>query len=137
LTPRRSKLRRAQPTVAQSDPLAEGDAMTQPNLPAYSVARLAERWDCSQAKIYAMIKRGELIGFRLGTTIRISAKEVESFECSPMMCNATAEPSPLSGEMKPEPVAAAASMPKIERARRPRPAAFGKPATVIRGQWGD
>lgn len=45
----------------------------------YSVARLAERWECSERLIYKLIERGDLQCFRPGSLIRISAAEVERF----------------------------------------------------------
>ncbi len=53
----------------------------------YSVARLAERWECSERLIYKLIERGDLQCFRPGSLIRISAAEVERFECQTTACS--------------------------------------------------
>jgi excisionase family DNA binding protein len=48
---------------------------------AYTVATLAEAWECSEGTIRKLIGDGELGCFRLGTLIRIPAEEVARFEC--------------------------------------------------------
>ncbi|HEY6814062.1 MAG TPA: helix-turn-helix domain-containing protein [Croceibacterium sp.] len=48
--------------------------------PSYSVAQLAERWQCSEGLVRKIIGSGKLAAFRLGTLIRISAAEVDRFE---------------------------------------------------------
>jgi len=53
--------------------------MTQPAR-LYTPESLAERWQCSAAHVRAMIRRGELIHFRLGKLLRISAEEVARCE---------------------------------------------------------
>jgi len=53
--------------------------MAEPARP-YTPETLAERWGCSSAHIRAMIRRGELVHFRLGKLLRISAVEVERYE---------------------------------------------------------
>lgn len=50
----------------------------------YSVARLAERWSCSEGLIRKLIKQGQLKSFRPGTLTRISAAEVARFEGAPL-----------------------------------------------------
>lgn len=47
----------------------------------FSVPQLAHRWGCSEGLIRKMIRDGRLQCFRPGTLIRISAAEVERFEC--------------------------------------------------------
>ncbi len=47
----------------------------------YSVPQLAERWGCSEGLIRKLINTGELQCFRPGALIRISAAEVERYEC--------------------------------------------------------
>lgn len=47
----------------------------------YTVATLAERWQCSEQHIRDLINRGELPCFRAGRLIRITAAEVGHFEC--------------------------------------------------------
>lgn len=47
----------------------------------YTVARLAERWECSDAFIYSEIKRGALRAKRFGgKLIRIPVSAVEEYE---------------------------------------------------------
>jgi excisionase family DNA binding protein len=48
---------------------------------AFTVAALAEEWECSEGVIRKMIADGRLACFRLGTLIRIPAEEVRRFEC--------------------------------------------------------
>jgi len=46
----------------------------------YSVAQLAERWDCSEGLVRKLIRGGKLASFRLGTLTRVPAAEVARFE---------------------------------------------------------
>jgi excisionase family DNA binding protein len=56
---------------------------------AYTVASLAEAWECSEGVIRKAIANGELGCFRLGTLIRIPAEEVERFECQNLPSSAS------------------------------------------------
>lgn len=48
---------------------------------AYSVRRLADRWECDTQAIYRMIRRGEITGLRLGPKmLRITDDEVARYE---------------------------------------------------------
>lgn len=48
---------------------------------AYSVRRLADRWECDTQTIYRMIGRGEIVGLRLGPKmLRITDEEVARYE---------------------------------------------------------
>ena len=47
---------------------------------AYTVESLAERWNCSRGMIYKMIRDKKIRVFRIGTSIRISAEEVNRYE---------------------------------------------------------
>lgn len=47
---------------------------------AFTYATLAERWACSEAVLYAMVRRGELRTFQVGRATRISAAEVRRIE---------------------------------------------------------
>ncbi len=52
--------------------------MTRPDTPA----TLAERWECSETTVRALIKSGRLRAFKLaGKLYRIRPDEVERFEC--------------------------------------------------------
>ena len=99
----------------------------------YSPQTLAERWGCGESTVRNLIRRNELATFRIGTLIRISADEVERFECQNIQCNGSEGGMPLSGERTAseggEPYT-----PKIDRARKPRPAAYGRQAMTARGQ---
>ncbi|MFP6772725.1 MAG: helix-turn-helix domain-containing protein [Alphaproteobacteria bacterium] len=46
----------------------------------YTPDSLAERWECSERHIRALVKKGELTCFRIGKLIRISVSEVERYE---------------------------------------------------------
>ena len=101
----------------------------------FTVPTLAARWECSEGLVRKMIERGELSAFRLGVLIRIPASEVAKVECQSLTAsNDLGEGSPLSGERESN-GGDEGSTPKIGRARKPRPAASGKQATIHRGPW--
>lgn len=66
---------------------------------AYTVASLAEAWECSEGVIRKMVATGELGCFRLGTLIRIPAEEVRRFECQATQSSDCAADMPSSGAM--------------------------------------
>lgn len=101
----------------------------------FTVPALAERWECSEGLIRKMLDRGELHSFRIGVLIRIPADEVERVECQAIPSNDCEAGSPWSGT-KPESGDEAGSTPKIGRARKPKLAGVGNPATIHRGPWG-
>jgi hypothetical protein len=47
---------------------------------SYSVASLAERWQCTSATIWRLIARDELKSFNVGSLARISAEEIRLWE---------------------------------------------------------
>lgn len=48
---------------------------------AYSVRRLAQRWECDTQTIYRLIDRGELVALRLGPKmLRITDDEIARYE---------------------------------------------------------
>ena len=98
---------------------------------AYTVADLAARWQCGESTVRNLIRRNELATFRIGTLIRISAEEVERFECQTTQCRGSGGDMPLSGETR------APYTPKIDLALRSRHAVYGKQATIHRGPWAD
>lgn len=111
---------------------------------AYTVADLAARWQCGESTVRKLINRGELDAFRIGTLIRISADEVEKYECRTIRCSDSAADSRSSGQKTQQnPSAHQATedaepyTPKIGRARKPRHAGYGKGATIHHGPWGD
>lgn len=102
----------------------------------FTVPRLAQRWECSEGLIRKMIEKGELRSFRLGVLIRVPADEVERIECQSLLqSNGSGVVSPSSGEMNAESAEEAPSLPRIGRARRPRPVGGGRGATIHRGPW--
>src|SRR5690606_20002218 len=101
----------------------------------FTVPTLAARWECSEGLIRKMIERGELRSFRIGVLIRIPADEVTRIECQSLTASNDCEaPLPSSGKTE-ESDGDDASMPRIGRARRPRPGEFGKPGTIHLGPW--
>ena len=100
---------------------------------AFTVAKLAARWDCSETAIRAMIDRKELASFRIGIALRIPASEVERIEC-PTPSNASGVDTPLSGEIA-DNDEGENSTPRIDRAQKPKRARYGKLATVHPGPW--
>lgn len=54
---------------------------------ALTPAKLAERWECSTAHIYNLVREGKLRSFRLGTLIRFNPDDVLEYErgqCRPI-----------------------------------------------------
>jgi excisionase family DNA binding protein len=112
--------------------------------PPYSVTKLARRWECSPSMVRKMIDSGRLQVFRLGVLIRISAVEVERFECQQSQnipSSGSEEALPSSGEdqeAKPTPQSSdtgSNSNRKIARARKRRGVPSGKGATIVHGPW--
>lgn len=68
---------------------------------AYTVASLANEWNCSEGVIRKAIANGELRCFRLGSLIRIPVEEVSRLECQNTPFNDCAEDLPSSGATKP------------------------------------
>lgn len=113
----------------------------------YSVNQLAARWDCSPSMIRKLIGQNRLKPFRIGELIRISAAEVERYECqdqpttTPTPSSDSEEDTPSSGatqatEQSLDGATAANSPRKIGRAPRRRPAPFGSGPTIVPGPWG-
>lgn len=122
--------------------------MTQPaRLPLpderpFSVPQLAARWGCSEGLVRKLIRENRLRCFRPGALIRISATEVERFECQQMQevsptASSASEAGSLSfGQTKTlEGAAESSSKRQIARARRRKPAGNGKVATIHHGPW--
>lgn len=102
---------------------------------SFDVAALARRWKCSEGVIRKCIERKEIASFRLGTLIRVSAAEVARIEC-PTPSSDSEEDMPSSGTNAANDEGEG-STPKIGRAQKPRPAAYGQQATVLHGPWAD
>ena len=71
----------------------------------YSIAKIADRWDCSQQHVRKLIERGELPAFRIGRLFRVNASAVRAYEKIHALevCNETSDdrnggsPDPFSG----------------------------------------
>lgn len=46
----------------------------------YTVQKLAEMWETDESTIYKLIKRKELVAFRIGKAIRITPEEVHNYQ---------------------------------------------------------
>lgn len=103
---------------------------------AYSVPRLAERWDCSREMIYKLVKSNRLQVFRLGGLIRISVAEVERYECQTTACSGSEGDLPSSGNRQTASDTGDNLAQQIGRGRKQRRVEFGSPAEVINGPWG-
>jgi excisionase family DNA binding protein len=53
--------------------------MTATIRPQLSIATLAEQWDVAPGTVRALLKRGELVGVKIGGTIRISPASVDAY----------------------------------------------------------
>ena len=105
----------------------------------FSVPQLAARWGCSEGLIRKLIRDKRLQCFRPGALIRISATEVERYECEVNQQNTPSSASdrglPSSGE-KTESAGGGNSARVIGRAPRRKREPSGKGQTVLRGPWG-
>lgn len=54
---------------------------------AFTVASLAQEWECSEGVIRKLIREGRLACFRVASLIRIPAVEVQRFECQNIASN--------------------------------------------------
>src|SRR5690349_19098256 len=98
---------------------------------AYTVATLAQEWECSEGVIRKMIASGELGCFRLGTLIRIPNEEVRRFECQTLPSNDCEADTPLSGGTKTASGGAMAStLPIDPRRKRKRGTGGGAKPTL-------
>lgn len=103
----------------------------------FTVPNLAKRWACSEGLVRKMIDRGELASFRLGVLIRVPANEVARLECQSLTRSSDSEGDMPSSGKTTESGEGEPSTPRIGRARKPRPGASGKQATIHRGPWAD
>jgi excisionase family DNA binding protein len=102
---------------------------------AYTVASLAEAWDCSEGVIRKLIVSGQLRCFRVGMLIRISAEEVSRFECQNMPSSDSAEDLRSSGETTKE-SATVTDLPRpTALERKLKHGGFGRRETVTTGPW--
>jgi excisionase family DNA binding protein len=103
---------------------------------AYTVASLAEAWQCSEGVIRKAIVDGRLGCFRLGTLIRIPAEEVARFECQNTPSNDSEADGPSSMPTRTGNVSAAASMRPIGLGPRLRHDPVGARTATSRGRSG-
>lgn len=102
---------------------------------AYTVASLAQEWECSEGVIRKLVASGSLRSFRIGTLIRIPADEVERFECQNIASNDSETASPSSGETAGESDTDRLLPRPIASGQRQRLGNGGDLATVLRGPW--
>jgi excisionase family DNA binding protein len=102
---------------------------------AYTVASLAQEWECSEGVIRKLVASGALGSFRIGSLIRIPAEEVKRFECQNIASNDSAAASPVCGETETESGTGSGYMRPIGLERRQRLGADGARMTVHRGPW--
>lgn len=102
---------------------------------AFTVATLAERWDCSEGVIRKLIKDGELGCFRPGTLIRIPAEEVRRFESQNTPSSASEAATPVCGETTTASATAFGYTRPTGLERRRKLGAAGQGGTVQRGPW--
>lgn len=105
---------------------------------AYTVATLAEAWDCSEGVIRKLIDEGKLLHFRVGILIRISAEEVRRFECQNTPSSDLEADTPSSTETPPDHDTGSDFAPRIALGLKRKLGADGRQgATVHRGPWGE
>lgn len=102
---------------------------------AYTVAKLAAEWQCSESVIRKLVATEQLHSFRVGTLIRISAAEVERFECQATASNDSEADTPLSTETNTEAVTGCGYSQPIALAQRRKLAKAGQSGEVQRGPW--
>lgn len=106
---------------------------------AFTVATLADAWECSPGVIRKLIGEGRLGHFRIGALIRIPAEEVRRFECQQNTLSSDSEAgSPSSIGTTEESGTASDYEPRIVLGQKRRRGAGGlQEATVYRGPWGE
>ena len=103
---------------------------------AYTVASLAQEWECSEGVIRKLIREGQLRHFRIASLIRIPADEVQRFECQNTASNDSAADMPSSIETQTATATEKGFMPPIALGRKRRLGEDGPQGTVHRGPWG-
>jgi excisionase family DNA binding protein len=103
---------------------------------AFTVASLANAWECSEGVIRKLIRDGELGCFRLGTLIRIPAEEVARFECQNIQSSGSEVVTPSSIEtLEDNDTERGFSQPTVLGLKR-RLGAGGRPDTTVHhGPW--
>lgn len=101
---------------------------------AFTVASLAQEWECSEGVIRKLIGSGRLGCFRVGTLIRISAEEVKRFECQNTASNDSGAGS-LSSTERAESESGSGYTRPTGLALRRKLGKDGEGGTVHRGPW--
>lgn len=60
--------------------MPEKPAQPDHDKPYWTVAQIAERWQCSEKKLRRLLKKGELIAHRFGGQLRIAEADLRSYE---------------------------------------------------------
>lgn len=103
----------------------------------FTVASLADRWECSEGAIRARIRNGELQTFRIGTLIRIPVSEVERIECQTTRSSASEMDGPSSGVTRMENAGATPLQRPIGLERKQRPVSGGSSVIALHGWSGE
>jgi excisionase family DNA binding protein len=103
---------------------------------AYSVPRLATKWDCSKEMIYKLVRSNRLRAFQVGGLIRITAAEVERFECQSTASSDSEGDMRSSGDHQTESGIGDSLAQQTGTGRKRRRVVFGNQAEVIPGPWG-
>lgn len=118
--------------------------LTEADARPFSVPQLADRWGCSEGLVRKLIRDEQLQCFRPGALIRISAAEVERYECqkhhqsSPTRSRGSPGDSSSCGgrtAARGRNVVVSSSPHKIGPAPKPKLASAGTPAEIVRGPW--
>lgn len=103
---------------------------------AYTVASLAQEWNCSEGAIRKEITAGRLGHFRIGALIRIPTEEVRRFECQNTASSGSEADMPSSIETSEECGTGRGFEPATVLGLKRRQGGAGTPgATVHHGPW--
>lgn len=104
---------------------------------AYTVATLAERWECSEGVVRKLIRDGRLVHFNVGALIRINPEEVARFECQNIPSNDSEADMPSSTETLEEDDTGSDFEPRTALGlKRKRDGDGQRGATILHGRWG-
>jgi excisionase family DNA binding protein len=101
---------------------------------AYTVASLAQEWECSEGVIRKLVASGQLGSFRIGALIRIPAEAVQRFECPNIASNDSAAGSRSSTATGAGSGTASVYTPPTAQERRRKLASAGGKATAPLGR---
>ena len=108
--------------------------------PTFTVAALAQRWECSETAVRRMIKREELQSFRIGALIRIPLAAVEAHECQNLIPSSDEATTMSSNIQMPQsrPAIGREGSPRLTgKAPRPRLVNFGQGQAMASGRSGE